>query len=998
MIKGMVSGMKNDILSLKSIYQFLFISDYPTFCVGIITKNNRTGLTLTKFWKDNILIHFRNRKYGKQIWRAEGGRNRYISDICNRSERISFYGEYAEEIENAADTETVLRQIRQFSGFLLERQFNYDAFMQKFPSYIQFLFDRDTCFTEEVKSFFEKGLAGKKRYDRQGNTGRAFYCGYLLTFLMFHALAGNGEGGESLRNLRGRRELSLEAMEKANKRVAGARSGEPVFLTGKNTELCSMPLTARHFFGREKELFELREMLAQGGRYLVSGIGGIGKTELMRQFIKCCVEEQLVDYICTVQYENSLADSLIKAFPEVRGIDRENNFREVLARIRVHAGAAILLVIDNMNCGQEEQCWEEFCELPAAIFVTSRQQKLEGFETYRIEPVGKEARALVFRDNYQKSLSEEDRNALEEMTDREVWQHTLTLRLLGCVARTRNWTVPELLERLEKGESHISLEAQEGYAGLQQVYRRTYAVSGLKKSMNRLLRVYAALPYESYDKSFAESYLQGFLENGMDMGESLEKLWKGGWLEKRGNGYSMHPFIAECMLAKPLTEADAAPFFESVCAACANVQQGFAIETVREIFFNPSEENSSTEQELQRVLSLAYSVAQKISGGLCEKFLQLILLAAESAYCLLGFDKEKLNYLTGLQQNCRNTSARTQAYWYILLCTYNYGDIEKLEMQYEKYVEGGAISKELKLAFANGLALRNLNGGNIERARELAQYIWENTQDSDSKMGACFIMAESLEQAGDLEGCMLWADRGEEIGKGVKHKNTWNRHQIMFLQCVLNIAVRNLEKVKRILEEEQEILKNEKNYFYKFQLLFYEGSYKLQAGEEDYGIPQLEEACKMAKIVFGTAEGAYYATVLTDLAMAYNKAERREEACEQYKKVLHIYDTVEGHAFERHRILNNMGVMYLDWEKPKEALPCLEEAYRAGLDMGGLAAAEPANNLSRAYRLLGDREKELHYLREAAPVLEQFYGSAHPKVIDAKKRLEEENSNESIGV
>ena len=249
MIKGMVSGMKNDILSLKSIYQFLFISDYPTFCVGIITKNNRTGLTLTKFWKDNILIHFRNRKYGKQIWRAEGGRNRYISDICNRSERISFYGEYAEEIENAADTETVLRQIRQFSGFLLERQFNYDAFMQKFPSYIQFLFDRDTCFTEEVKSFFEKGLAGKKRYDRQGNTGRAFYCGYLLTFLMFHALAGNGEGGESLRNLRGRRELSLEAMEKANKRVAGARSGEPVFLTGKNTELCSMPLTARHFFG-----------------------------------------------------------------------------------------------------------------------------------------------------------------------------------------------------------------------------------------------------------------------------------------------------------------------------------------------------------------------------------------------------------------------------------------------------------------------------------------------------------------------------------------------------------------------------------------------------------------------------------------------------------------------------------------------------------------------------------------------------------------------------
>lgn len=209
----------------------------------------------------------------------------------------------------------------------------------------------------------------------------------------------------------------------------------------------------------------------------------------------------------------------------------------------------------------------------------------------------------------------------------------------------------------------------------------------------------------------------------------------------------------------------------------------------------------------------------------------------------------------------------------------------------------------------------------------------------------------------------------------------------MFFQCMMNIAVGKFETVKRILEEEQESLKNDKSYFYKFQLLFYWGSYKLGIGEEGYGIAQLTEACKMAKIVFSAAEGAYYATCLTELAMAYNKAGCREEACEYYKKVLHIYDTVEGHAFERHRILNNMGVMYLDWEKPKEALSCLKEAYRMGADMGGLAAAEPANNLSKVYRLLGSREEELRYLQEAAPVLEQFYGSAHPKVVDAKERL-----------
>lgn len=85
--------MKSDILSLKTIYQFLTINDYPVYSDGIITKKNHTGLTLTKFWRENILFDFRNRKCGKQIWRNDGGRNRYTSDICNRSARLGLYGD-----------------------------------------------------------------------------------------------------------------------------------------------------------------------------------------------------------------------------------------------------------------------------------------------------------------------------------------------------------------------------------------------------------------------------------------------------------------------------------------------------------------------------------------------------------------------------------------------------------------------------------------------------------------------------------------------------------------------------------------------------------------------------------------------------------------------------------------------------------------------------------------------------------------------------------------
>lgn len=89
--------------------------------------------------------------------------------------------------------------------------------------------------------------------------------------------------------------------------------------------------------------------------------------------------------------------------------------------------------------------------------------------------------------------------------------------------------------------------------------------------------------------------------------------------------------------------------------------------------------------------------------------------------------------------------------------------------------------------------------------------------------------------------------------------------------------------------------------------------------------------------------------------------------------------------------------MYLDWGKPKEARSYLEEALPIAEKLGGLGLAENQNNLSKAWRQLGDREKELYYLKEAAPALEQFYGSEHPKVIDAKRRLATDNNEKDRG-
>lgn len=982
--------MKKDILSLKSLYQFLVISDYPMFSSGIITKSNHKGLTLTKFWKDNILVDFRSRKYGKQIWREEGGRNRYISDICNRSGRISFYREYAEEIWQAATPEAVRRQIGQFMSFLLDRQFDYGAFVQKLPVYIKLLSAQDESFSAEAAAFFMR-LFEKRESFGEKNTARTFFCGYVFTFFTIHALSGNGEGEALLSKIREDDRLSIENLEKLFSQDCAEKKSKAEFLTGRNTELGSMPLKQGHFFGREKELFELRQMLLRGGKYLVSGIGGIGKTELMRQLLKCCEEEGLADYICVAQYEGSLADSLIKAFPEVCGTDRESNFKEVIARIHMHTRERVLLVIDNVgeNCSREPEL-QRLLSLSAAIFFTSRCQEIAGMETYEIKTIEKEAGCLLFRDNYEKVLTKDDRRVLEDIMSREVWRHTLTLRLLGCVARTRGWTIQELRRRLEEGESLVSLEKEAGYESLGQLYQRMYAVAGIKKEMNEFLQVFALLPYQSYSTEFVAEYLQDFLKEGMEAGQGLKLLWAGGWLERQEESYAMHPFIAECLQAKPLGEREISPFWERVAAQWAGKAGCFQIEEARDIFGRWYGVLGEEEQErLQNVL-LVFSVSKKLKGAFSERFLQLLLFAAETEYNHYGASAERLVFLTSLKKRCKAMTEQSKAYLYMLLCCHGYKNVKELDKEFKRLSAGGRISQELLCAYAAELAGRYSHLGDDKAVKELTAYIWENGKKPGVRMMACNLEAKITMGQGDFAGYEKWLKKGIAIGKRGGWEKSREVEELGFTLCGCYLAMQKFKEAEDILKEEEMLLEGGRSYFLQWELLFYKGSLAMYRGDEGYGVENLLEAYAYAKSLFAGREDDNYADSIAELAMACNKAGRREEAQEYYEKAYAVYETVPGHDFAKYRVLNNMSVMYLDWEKPEKALKCLTKAEQTGREMGGLSEAELNNNLSKAYRLMGDKEKALHYLREAVPVLEQFYGSAHPKVVEAKERLMEE--------
>ena len=107
----------------------------------------------------------------------------------------------------------------------------------------------------------------------------SFIAAWFLTMLSLHAMSGKEMSGKIMEKLRNRSDLELEAIW--NRVHSAKRDNSPLYLTLRNSELCTAPLPSEHFFGREEEMYDLKELLLRGGKYLVCGLGGIGKPDFL---------------------------------------------------------------------------------------------------------------------------------------------------------------------------------------------------------------------------------------------------------------------------------------------------------------------------------------------------------------------------------------------------------------------------------------------------------------------------------------------------------------------------------------------------------------------------------------------------------------------------------------------------------------------------------------------------------------------------------------------
>ena len=976
--------MERDILSLRNIYRFLMVNDYPIYSSGIFTEENRKGLTLTKFWQENLIYEFISGYYGKKIWRTAGGRNRHLSEMCNRSQVLKWYPQYTEELVSCINTKTLLQQISQFVTCLRERKYDANIFEKKVEAVIQRILKQDEYCNEEVVDFFQRNLQDYQDSFEIDTETRLFFAGWMLTFLSIHAMSGEQMTAPAMQKLDRNSSFSFKALWEARQDVGNRKADEVHFLTNLNNALCITPLPMMRFFGRERELFDLRELLEKGGCYLLSGMGGIGKTELLRQFLRLCTEQGLVDEIAVIQYEGNLADSCLNAFPNVRGENREGILQEALARIRIREDKRVLTLVDNVNNTLEEDpALAKLCTLPGTVLLTSRLAEMEGFVTYNIKAPGKETGMLIYRDNYGKALPTEDREQLEELLEQEIWCHTLTLRLLGNIARVKSWTIKQLKEKLSQGGRQLLKPRENREISLVEMYRRLYDLSGLTKEQIAFLRCFATLPFQYYSQAFVNEFLGNCFTDADSMKLQLTKLQEYGWVNVSPEGYHMHPVIAECVLSKEVQEEDVDAFLTAIEARWSS----WIIEDdcLKSWYLYA---HAAEEEDCFLVSILLYSF-HCLSGNFSPRLQRLVIMAGIHKNSGEYSGIESKNAILKKLWNQKHDMTDELQFWLdILLMSGDFGEREayykelwdsQRRMEFPEWLQGvfGTVYAELMISVGKIQETEKT----LSELRKLellpfSQVAIEHVQ------AFCFMYQTRFVEAKEQYTKVI--DRAREIG----FPNTWEFQQFYFAKIIMSIELGDFEEAQRDLSQLQVLVAEKKHMIGGDLVAQCKAVLARHRGELEAACEYQLESIKTCKYICG--EGADYAARYCELGTIQGRQERYEEAKESYLKGISILLSHHRLESQTHRAYTSLGDLYIRWNKPKEALECLIEAQKfEEVVTGSVGRGEVQRNYARAYRLLGDLQKEKEHLLLAVPMLEEGYGPDHERTVEMRERLKE---------
>lgn len=200
------------------------------------------------------------------------------------------------------------------------------------------------------------------------------------------------------------------------------------------------------FFGREEELNELEELLGSNNSVLIYGMGGIGKSEFVKQFLTChsekfdkviYIEETGADMKETVINDDNLEIDGLRKLPDVSGEEYFDHKIELVKeeyQDMKNQQKELVLVFDNTEYFTDLKAIKKIKSIGCKIIIISREV-FHGLPVDQKMEIGrirnKDAALEMFLFYYESSgLNMEEIKAVREMID-YYDGHVLLLELMA---------------------------------------------------------------------------------------------------------------------------------------------------------------------------------------------------------------------------------------------------------------------------------------------------------------------------------------------------------------------------------------------------------------------------------------------------------------------------------------------------------------------------------------------------------------------------------------